>query len=105
MVERCHRTLQSVIVKVMEQQGNWYKLLNSVLFGMCCYTHSSTGFSAMRMLYNKDPIMPFEMADKLQHENCNQESEKSNGTEQLSEDTCTDESDKIFDFVQTMSKE
>ena len=49
--------------------------------------------------------MPFEMADKLQHENCNQESEKSNGTEQLSEDTCTDKSDKIFDIVQAMSKE
>ena len=58
------------------QQGDWYKLLNSVLFGMHCYTHSSTGLLAMRMLYNKDPIMPFEMADKLQHENCNQESEK-----------------------------
>ena len=25
LVERCHRTLQSVIVKVMEQQGDWYK--------------------------------------------------------------------------------
>ena len=58
MVKRCHRTLQSVIVKVMEQQGDWYKLLNSVHFGMCCYTHSPTRLLAMRMLYKKDPIMP-----------------------------------------------
>ena len=44
MVERCHRTLESVITTVMEWQEDWLKLLNSVLFGMHANTHSSTGF-------------------------------------------------------------
>ena len=52
----------------MEQQEDWCKLLNSVLFGMHCHTHSSKGFSNMRILYNEDPIMPFEMAGKIQND-------------------------------------
>ena len=89
----------------MEQQEDWYKLLNSVLFGMCCHTHSSTGFSPMRMLYNKDPIMPFETADKVQNDSSFVESEDSSGNEKLSSNTCIYESDKIFEIVQAMSKE
>ena len=67
MVERCHRTLQSVITKVMQTQEDWSLLLNSVLFAMCSHTHSSTGFSPTRMLYQKDAIMPFE----VEHQNVN----------------------------------
>ena len=67
MVERCHRSLESVIKKVIQKQEDWYPVLNSVLFSMCSQTHSSTGYSPIRMLYNKDPILPFEMADKLEN--------------------------------------
>ena len=45
MVERCHRTLESVMKKVIERQEDLSVMLNSVLFTMHCYTHSSTGFS------------------------------------------------------------
>ena len=100
MVERCHRTLESVITKVMEWQEDWLKLLNSVLFGMHANTHSSTGFLPIRMLFDKDPIMPFEMADKLQNDRSVQESENSS-----SHDIDIDESDKIFDIVQALSQE
>ena len=64
MVKRCHRTLQSVVTKVMQTQEDWPVLINSVLFTMCCHTHSSTGYPPICMLYNKDPIMPFELANK-----------------------------------------
>ena len=68
MVERCHRTIEDVVRKVMTDQTDWVKMLNSVLFSIRCQTHSSTGFSPMRMLFNKDPILPFQHADKT--ENC-----------------------------------
>ena len=64
MVKRCHRTLQSVVTKVMQTQEYWPVLLNSVLFTMHCHTHSSMGYSPICMLFNKDPIMPFELANK-----------------------------------------
>ena len=57
------------------------------------------------MLYNKDPIMPFDMADKVQNDSSFVESEDSSGNEKLSSNTCIDESDKIFEMVQVMSKE
>ena len=37
----------------------------TVLFTCCIATHSSTGVSPYCMVYNKDPILPFEYKDKL----------------------------------------
>ena len=77
MVERCHRTIEDVIRKVMSEQTDWVKMLNSVLFSVRSQVHSSTGFSPMRMLFNKDPILPFQYADQM--ENCpDAESDMSN---------------------------
>ena len=64
MVKQCHRTLESVITKVMETQEDWPVLLNSVLFSMHCHTHSSTGYFPICLLFSKDPILPFELANK-----------------------------------------
>ena len=64
MIKWCHRTLESVVKKVMEKQEDWYEILNSVLLGMRSQVHSSTGYSPIRMLFNKDPIMPFQLAGK-----------------------------------------
>ena len=61
MVEHCHRTLESVPKKCMEWQEDWYELLNNVLLGMRSQVHSSSGYSPIRMLFNKDPILPFQM--------------------------------------------
>ena len=69
MVEWCHRTLQSVITKVMQTQEDWPLLLNSVLFSMHCHTHSSTGYLPICLLFSKDPILPFELANKKQTSN------------------------------------
>ena len=68
MMERCHRTIEDCIKKVMVNQTDWYTLLNSVLFSIRCPTHSSTRYSPFHMLYNKDPILPFQYGD--QSENC-----------------------------------
>ena len=67
MVECCHRTIEDVIRKVMSDQSDWLPMLNSVLFAIRCQTHASTGFSPFRTLYNKDPILPFQYADTLEH--------------------------------------
>ena len=64
MVEQCHRTLESVITKVMETQEDWPVLLNSILFSMHCHTHSSTRYSPICLLFSKDPIWPFELVNK-----------------------------------------
>ena len=67
MVERCHWTLESVLKKVMQKQDDWTTILDSVLLEMRSQVHSSTGYSPMWLLYSKDPVMPFEMADKLKY--------------------------------------
>ena len=47
----------------MLEENDWYKVLDSVLFACCIATHCSTGGSPYRMVYNKDPILPFEYKD------------------------------------------
>ena len=49
----------------MENDNDWYNVLDSVLFTCCIATHSSTGVSPYHMVFNKDPILPFEYKDKL----------------------------------------
>ena len=49
----------------MTEQTDWLPTLNSVLFSICCQVHSSTGFSPFHMLYDKDPILPFQLLDKI----------------------------------------
>ena len=56
--------MELVIKRCMERQDDWYEMLNSVLLGMRSQVHSSTGQSPIRMLYNKDPLLPFQLAHK-----------------------------------------
>ena len=51
----------------MIEQFDWALMLPSVLFAIRTSKHSSTGYSSYHMLYNKDPIMPFQHADWLKH--------------------------------------
>ena len=64
MVERCNCSIEDVIRKAMSSQSDWCPMLPSVLFALRTVQHSSTGFSPFHMLYNYDPILPFEYADK-----------------------------------------
>ena len=67
MVECCNHTIEDVLKKLMIDQTDWVRLLPSVLFAIRTAKHSSVGYSAYRMLYNKDPIMPFQHADQLKN--------------------------------------
>ena len=49
----------------MENDNDWYNVLDSVLFACCIATHCSTGVSPYCMVFNKDPILPFKYKDKL----------------------------------------
>ena len=49
----------------MENDNDWYNVLDSVLFACHIATHSSTGVSLYHMVFNKDPILPFKYKDKL----------------------------------------
>ena len=42
-------------------------MLSSVLFALQTSVHNSTGFTPFHMLYNFDPVLPFEYADKLKN--------------------------------------
>ena len=53
--------------KLMIDQMDWVRLLPSILFAIRTAKHSSMGYSPYRMLYNKDPIMPFQHADQLKN--------------------------------------
>ena len=55
---------------------------------MCSQTQSSTGYSPMRMPYNKDPILPFEMADKLENGEDTLEFGNCNDNGNIDEDNC-----------------
>ena len=64
-VKRCNCSIEDVIRKVMSSQLDWCLMLPSVLFALRTAQHSSTGFLTFCMLYNYNPILPFEYADKL----------------------------------------
>ena len=67
MVERCKCTIEDILKKSMESQTDWCPALPLVLFTIRAAQHASTGFTSFHMLYNYDPILPFEYADKLKH--------------------------------------
>ena len=58
--------IEDVIKKAMQNQTDWAPMLPNVLFVIRTSKHSSTGFTPFRMLYNFDPILPFEYADKVE---------------------------------------
>ena len=57
--------------------------MDSALLGMRSQVHASTGYLSIRMLFNIDPVLPFQMADKFKYSNlsesiendCNESSE------------------------------
>ena len=68
LVKHCNRNIEDIIKKSMINQEDWVDLLPIVLFTIRTSRHSSTGFLPFRMLYQKDPVMPFEHANKLKHD-------------------------------------
>ena len=83
MIEQSHCTLEGIIKKVMHTQQDWEEILDSALLGMRLQVHASTRYLPIRMLFNINPVLPFQMTDKLKYSNlseliendCNESSE------------------------------
>ena len=50
----------------MVNQDEWDDHLDSVLFSIRVHKHSSTGMTPFRMMFNRDPILPFQYKDRLE---------------------------------------
>lgn len=66
MVEKSNKTIEDTLLKCMVNQDEWDEHLDSVLFSIRVHKHSSTGMSPFRMMFNRDPIMPFQYKDRLE---------------------------------------
>ena len=67
MVEQCNHSIEEIICKTMLGESDWCPMLPSVLFALRTSVHSSTGFTPFCLLYNFDPVLPFEYDDKLKN--------------------------------------
>ena len=63
-MECCHRTIEDVLRKLLEEQEQWYYIIDLILFAIRTTRHSLMGMSLYRVIFNKDPLLPFEFADK-----------------------------------------
>ena len=65
LVERSNRTVEDCIKMIMVSQQDWEPMLPSVLFALSVSRHSFTGLSPYRVLYQRDPILPFQYMDRF----------------------------------------
>ena len=103
MVKRFHRTLESVICKVINRQEDWHEILSSVLLAVHCQVHCSIGYSPIIMLFNKESVPIFVKADKMTQ---NSEDVTCNNTDEVL--VCLEQIElnwqKIFDLANTNIK-
>ena len=57
--------LQDLHETVKEGEAKWGRQLNSILFSYRVRKQASTGFSPFRLLYGRDPVLPFELDHDL----------------------------------------
>ena len=67
IVEWCNCSIEEIVCKTMLGESDWCPMLPSVLFALRTSVHSSTGFTPFCLLYNFDPVLPFEYDDKLKN--------------------------------------
>ena len=60
--ERFNQTLQRALLKMIdENQSDWDKYLDSVLFAYRTSKQASTKFSPFFLLYGREPVLPVEL--------------------------------------------
>ena len=70
-VERFNRTTQECFLKTQEigetvmKVPDWHRKINSILFAYRVNKQASTGFSPFRMMYGREPVVPFQINDDL----------------------------------------
>ena len=85
-----------MIRKVMEGQQDRYYILDSVLFVIHISHHSSTGIGPYRVLYSKDPELPFEYADKQKAHGIDSDVDSDSESDQ-----CSQSNEGIDQFLET----
>ena len=63
-----NRSIEEVMKKLLENQGDREDMLPSVLFSVRASRHSSTGISPFRLMFKHDPFHLFEFMDRLKHD-------------------------------------
>ena len=87
----------------MSSQLDWCPMLPSLLFALRTAQHSSTGFSPFCLLYNYNPILPFEYDDKLRNgilSDVNSDSGDDDSVSPDCEGSGTTESDPLLSKIQ-----
>ena len=71
-VERFNRTTQEAFLKTQEfhdrlaqENTNWAKKLQSIMFAYRIYKWASTCFSPFCMMYGREPLIPWQMENDL----------------------------------------
>ena len=62
-VQHHNRTTQDCIRKYANESQNWLELLDGILFFVCLAKHYSTKYNPFHIMYNRDPMTPFQLAD------------------------------------------
>ena len=68
MLERMNRSTDDIMKKLLENKGDWEDMLPLVLFLVGASRHSCTGISPFRLMFQHDPVHPFEFMDRLKHD-------------------------------------
>ena len=105
MVERCNHSIEDIVHKAMIGESDWCPMLPSVLFALQTLVHSSTGFTPFCMLYNFDPVLQFEYADKLHNGLISDDDDEVECDDQTSADcecSGTTQSDPLLSKIQFM---
>ena len=76
-------------------QQSWHEILDSVLFAICVTRHTSTSTSPFRLMFNKDPILPFKYADR--NDNLVHETTECNVSQPIDED-----GNPLFELIEIM---
>ena len=61
----CNQIIEECIKKIMVSQEDWELMLPSMLFALRISKHSSSGMSPYKVLYQRDPVLPFQFMDQL----------------------------------------
>ena len=64
MVERLHRSLNSVIAKCTEAKGNWAQIVPMALYFVRCLLSRSTGLSPFVLKHEWEPATPLQILYK-----------------------------------------
>ena len=87
--------MEDCIKKIMVSQEDWEPMLPSVLFALRVSRHSSTGMSLYSVLYQRDPILPFQYMDRVNNGGLDSANDCLNNDDYHSADPVCDLVDKL----------